>query len=222
MLPVTPSRRLAAQAGLVAAPALFIVSAITQPDLGDSAGDRLDAAGSTSAAVSSVTFLVGQLPLLVAFLAIGLLLVERAPKLSAWGTALAVVGCFGHAVFGGMSMLELLMARSETGRSTHVALIERAESSPVMAFAAAGLLGTVLGFLVLSIGLFRSRTGPVWVGPVLWAFLVVEFVGSNLSEYAMYASSLLLAIAFLGLVPVVAGRSDDVDETDDPSYALQM
>jgi hypothetical protein len=38
----------------------------------------------------------------------------------------------------------------------------------------------------------------------------------------MYASSLLLAIAFLGLVPVVAGRSDDVDETDDPSYALQM
>lgn len=218
MVPVTPSRRLAAQAALVCAPVLFIVSAVTQPDLGDSSADRLAAARSTSAAVSAVTFLVGQLPLLVAFLAIGLMLVGRSPRLSAWGTALAVLGCFGHAVYGGISMVELEMARDTDATSTYVALMDKVESSPVMAFAAAGLLGTVLGILVLSIGIFRSRTGPIWVGPALWAFLLVEFVGSNLSEYAMYVSSLLLAVAFVGLLPLLGSRSPAADEAE-PAYA---
>lgn len=218
MLPVTPSRRLAAQAALVAAPVLVAVSALTQPDLGGSPAQRLEAVSTSSAVVSAVTFLVAQLPLLVAFLAIGLLLVRTAPKLSAWGTALAVLGCFGHAVFCGIGLTELVMARDDAERGTYAALLEQVESSPVMVFAAVGLVGTVLGFLLVSIGLFRSRTGPVWVGPALWAFLLLEFVGSNLSDYAMYASSLLLAVAFFALVPVVGGRPAASDDPL-PAYA---
>ena len=38
--------------------------------------------------------------------------------------------------------------------------------------------GTVVGTLVLSIGVFRAQVGPRWVGPALWAFLLLEFVGS--------------------------------------------
>ena len=71
---------------------------------------------------------------------------------------------------------------------------------------AAGLLGTVLGVLLLSIALFRSRTGPRWVGPVLWAFLVVEFVGSNLSEWASPVSVALYAVA-LGAIALTVHRS---------------
>ena len=218
MLPVTPSRRLAAQASLIGTPVLMAVSTIFMPDFGGSAADRLAAVGSTQAAMSAATFLVAQLPLLVAFLAIGLLLVRVSPRLSAWGTALGILGCFGHAVWGGTSMMELVMARDASGRSTYAALLDTVEGSPVMVFAAVGLLSTVLGFLLLSIGLFRSRTGPVWVGPALWAFLLLEFVGGNFSDYAIYLSGLLLALAFFALVPLFGVATEDAAE---PSYANQ-
>ena len=218
MLPVTPSRRLAAQASLIGTPVLIAVSTIFMPDFGSSAADRLAAVESTQAAISAVSFVVSQLALLVAFLAIGLLLVRVAPRLSAWGTALGVVGCFTHAVYGGTSMIELVMARDESSRSTYAALLEKVDSSPVLAFAAVGLLSTVLGFLLLSIALFRSRTGPVWVGPALWAFLLLEFVGGNFSDYAVYLSGLLLAIAFFALVPLFGATTKGAPE---PSHAGQ-
>ncbi|WP_404382575.1 hypothetical protein LL946_16470 [Knoellia locipacati] len=215
MLPVTPARRLAAQVSLVAAPVLVLVSTLTQPDFGDGSADRLTAVASDGAALSAVTFLVAQLPMLVVFLAIGLLLVPTAPRLSAWGTASGVLGCFGHSVFGGLSAMQLVMARDTDARETYVALLDDLESSPLMAFAAVGLIGTVVGFLLLGIGLFRTRTGPVWVGPAIWAFLVVEFVGSNLSDSAVYLSNLIIGLALVALVPVVGGRgarhADDED-----------
>jgi hypothetical protein len=62
----------------------------------------------------------------------------------------------------------------------------------------------VLGLLLLSIGLFRGHVGPRWVGPVLWAFLVVEFVGTSLSGSAAYLSVLCFAAAFLALAGYVA------------------
>jgi hypothetical protein len=218
MLPVTPSRRLAAQASLIGTPVLMAVSTVFMPDFGSSAADRLAAVGSTQATISAATFVVAQLPLLVAILAIGLLLVEAAPRLSAWGTALGVLGCFGHTVWGGTSMMELVMARDASARSTYAALLDNVEGSPVMVFAAVGLLSTVLGFLLLSIGLFRSRTGPVWVGPALWAFLLLEFVGSNFSDYAMYLSGLLFAVAFFSLVPLIGAATEDASK---PYYADQ-
>jgi hypothetical protein len=219
MLPITPSRRLAAQASLIGTPVLIAVSTIFMPDFGDSAADRLAAVESTQAAFSAVSFVISQLTLLVAFLAIGLLLVRVATRLSAWGTALGVLGCFTHGVYGGTSMMELVMARDESSRSTYAALLDKVDGSPVLAFAAVGLLSTVLAFLLLSIGLFRSRTGPVWVGPALWAFLVLEFVGGNFSDYAMYLSGLLLALAFFALVPLFGAARQDVPA---PSYADQQ
>lgn len=199
MYPDTRSRLVAARTALVLGPVLAGVSVILQPDLTGSAADRLDAMRTGVAAVSAVAFLLGQLPLLVAFLAIGRLLLSRAPRLSAWGTALAVLGCFGHTVFGGLSLGYLMMARDEAHRGVQAGLLDRIDGSPVMVFAALGLVGTVLGTLLLSIGLFRSSTGPVWVGPALWAFLVVEFVGSSISRYASYLSVLLLGAAFVAI-----------------------
>lgn len=204
MLPVTPSRRLAAQLALVGGPALVIVSTATQPELSGSAAQRLQAiADAPLAGLSAAAFVVSQVPFLVAVLAIGLLLVPSAPRLSAWGTGFGVLGCVGHFVYGGISLAEVMMAGDEPRRASYVHFLDELESSPVMVFAAVGLLGTVLGILLLSIGLFRSGTGPVWVGPALWAFLVVEFAGTALSSYATYLSALLLLAAFGALVPLV-------------------
>jgi hypothetical protein len=215
MYPDTRSRLVAARSALVLGPVLAAISTVFQPDFDGTPREQLAAIGdSPLAAASAVAFLVAQLPFLVAVLAIGRLLQERAPRLSSWGTALGVLGCFGHTVFGGISMVYVTMARDETHRGVYAGLMTRLQDSPVMLFSAAGLLGTVIGLLLLGIGLFRSRTGPVWVGPAIWAFLVVEFVGTAVSSYASYLSVLLLAAAFFALAGVLGRPSRTVADPD--------
>jgi hypothetical membrane protein len=126
-----------------------------------------------------------------------------------------VLGCFGHTVFGGTSLIYLMMAR-DSHRTVQLDLYDRIQNTPVMVFSALGLLGTVVGLLLLGIGLFRTRTGPVWAGPAIWAFLLVEFVGSSVSRYASYLSVLLLAAAFFALAGVVNRVSEPAAEVADP------
>lgn len=205
MYPDTRSRLLAARASLVLGPVLAGLSVILQPALAGSTSDRLTAMESPSATLSAVAFLVSQLPLLVGILAIGRLLLPRAPRLSAWGTAFGVLGCFGHTAFGGASLIYLMMARDERNRSVHAALFDQIQNSPVMLISVAGLAGTVIGLLLLGIGIFRTRTGPVWIGPAIWAFLAVEFVGTAISSYASYLSVLLLGAAFVAIAGLLGG-----------------
>lgn len=208
MHPDTRSRLLAARTALVLGPLIAALSVIFQPDLAGPPGARLAAMGTSFAAVSAVVFLIGQLPLLVATLAIGRLLLPSTPRLSAWGTALGVLGCFGHTAFGGTSLIYLMMARDHSHRAVQTDLYDKIQNSPVMLFSLIGLVGTVVGLLLLSIGLFRSRAVPVWVGPAVWAFLLVEFVGTAFSSYASYLSVLLLGAAFFAIAGVLRSPSE--------------
>lgn len=208
MLPDTPSRRAAAVLSLLVSPVLALLFVALSPPFPDDPADRLAGfADGLAPTVSAVAFTVLQLPMLVVFLAIGRLLLPRAPRLSAWGTALGVLGCFGHVVFGGLSMAYLVMAHDEANRAAYAGLLTDIEGSPVMVFAVLGLLGTVLGQLVQSIGLFRTRTGPWWVGPAVWAFLVLEFAVSNVAPLASYLAVLLLGAAFWALALEIRARS---------------
>jgi hypothetical protein len=209
MNPDTPSRLLAARTALVLGPVIAGISVILQPDQDGAPGDRLAAMTGAPAAISAVAFLLSQLPLLIGILAIGRLLLPLAPRLSAWGTALGVLGCFGHTVFGGTSMVYLMMARDQTHRAIQADLYDHIQNSPLMLFSILGLGGTVFGLLLLGIGIFRSRTGPIWVGPAIWAFLVVEFVGTAFSSYASYLSVLLLGAAFFAIAGLLAPSSRD-------------
>lgn len=204
MLPDTPSRRFAAVASLVVAPVLALLFTALSPPFAEDASERLADFGNGSLpAVSAVAFLVMQLPMLVVFLTIGRLLIPGAPRLSASGTALGVIGSFGHIVFGGLSLAYLVMAHDEANREVYAGLLTDIESSPAMVFAVAGFAGSVLGQLLLSIGLFRTRTGPVWVGPAFWAFLLLEFFLSNLTPWASYLAVVLLGAACWALADVV-------------------
>jgi hypothetical protein len=201
MTPDTPSRLLAARVALILAPVVAGVSVVLQPDLDGSGSARLAAMDSTTAAVSAAAFLVGQLPMLIAILAIGRLQLPSVPRLSAWGTGLGVLGTFGHTAFGGLSLVLLPMSHDEAHHSVYAGLVDDVFNSPIMLVSMTGLVGTVLGLLLLGIGVFRTRTGPIWVGPAMWAFLLVEFVGSGLSTHASYLSVLVLGAAFWALVP---------------------
>ena len=198
-------RRTVAAVGLVGAVITSAVWTVLEPEFPTDYAERLaaiDEAG-TGGAVSAAAFSVSQLFMLAAVLGIAHLIRRGSPAMSNIGASLAVIGVLGHAVFGGSMLMTATMASDQDNRELYADLIEDFESSPFMIFAAAGLIGTVLGVLLLSIGLWRSRVTARWVPATLWAFLVIEFVGTALSDYATYAALACLALAFGELARVV-------------------
>lgn len=61
-------------------------------------------------------------------------------------------------------------------------------------------LGMVFAVLLLGIAHFRSRLPRRWAGPVLGAWLIVEFVGTGLVEWAVPLSGALLLLGCGGLI----------------------
>lgn len=203
-------RRSVAAAGLVAAAVSSIVWTVTSPEFPDGYEARLGAIAETGTTglISAAFFAASQLPMLVAILAIAHLARPRSPRAAAAGLTLGVLGVIGHAVFGGISLVSVVMAGDTANRAVHAEILATVESTPaIMMFAVAGLLGTVLGLLVLSIALYRSRAVAPWIPMVLWLFLVVEFVGTGLSDYATYVAGACLLIAFAGLARAVTQTS---------------
>lgn len=192
-------RRTALAACLILAAVSSVVWVLLEPPFPDGYAARLaavDEAGA-GAMVSATVFTWSQLPMLVALLTIAHISRPGAPRLATVGGGLGALGAFGHAVFGGAMLVTVLMARDSAHRAVHAGLLEQIESTPaLMVFAAAGLLGTVLAFLLLGIGLWRSRVVPRWVAAALLAFLVVEFVGTAFTELAGYLGLSCLVVAF--------------------------
>jgi hypothetical protein len=196
----TPARMFAATC-LVVTALLSVVSVLLQPEFSADPAERLaaiDAAGAP-ATVSLLAFTLSQLPFMIAALAIALLARAGAPRLSVVGGALAVVGGFGHAVFGGIGIAYLAMSSDATNRPALADVVTKVESGPALIFMASGMLGTVLGLVLLGIALFRSRVVPRWIPVALWAFIVTEFALTNVSEWASPAAGLLYVAAFAGI-----------------------
>lgn len=202
-------RRAAAALGLASTALLMVVATALAPEFPSGWTEQLAAIqdGGDRAAISAFAFALAQLPFIAGVLGVGHLLRHRSPRLSNIGTTLALVGAFGHSVYGGVSMVQLTMAADVSNRDVHAAVLERLEAGPALAFMVMGLVGTVLGLLLLSIAVFRAGLGPRWVGPVLWVFLIVEFAGSAVSEWSSHLATLLYVASFLALASTVR-RSD--------------
>ena len=208
----TPARLLAASS-LVLTALLSIVSVLLQPEFPADPADRLaaiDEAGST-VVISLLSFAMSQLPFLVAAVAIALLAGAGARRTAIVGGVLAVLGGFGHAVFSGIGLAQLAMAGDAANREAMGDVITRIESGPAIVFMAMGLLGTVLGLLFLGVALFRSRMVSRWIPVALWLFLVMEFVGAGLTEWASPAAGLLYLAAFTGIAWQLVRGSDSVE-----------
>lgn len=190
-------------ASLVTTALLSLYSNLTSPDFTGDHADTLAsiADGGTPVALSGLAFVLAQLPFVVGMA--GLARWLQPSRLATVGGVLAVLGGFGHSVYGGVILAQVVMASDDADRAVHAELLAQVENAPVfIPFLAMGLLGTVLGILLLSIAWWRTRSEPRWVAVGLWAFLVVEFVGSGLSEWAAYLSGLLYA----GVLVAAAAR----------------
>lgn len=192
---------------------------VLQPDLPDSRADwpTAFAAAPLRAGAATHLFLWSQLAFAVAAVGLALWLRPRAPRLAVIGGVLAVLSAFGHTVPGSWAITQLVMAGDPEHRGTYGQLLSAQEESPhMLPYFLLGLAGMVLGVLLLSIAHFRSRLPFRWAGPVLWTWLVVEFVGSNFGAWAVPTSGALLLLGFGGLVAGVLAEPRPVTQ---PSYA---
>jgi hypothetical protein len=183
---------------LIIAAALTVISVPLMPDFSGGNADRLQAIGEAggTATFSALCFVVSQLFFGIGLVGVAHLVRGRVPRLATLGGILVLLGAFGHAVFGGVNVVMLLMAQDLGALATHAAVLDRGEQGLGIPFMAAGLLGTVFGLILLGIAVWRGGFGPRWVGPAMIVWVLVEFIGSGLSEWASYASGVLYAVIF--------------------------
>jgi hypothetical protein len=167
--------------------------------------ETIEAAGA-GATISAAAFGIAQLPLIIAVLGIAHLTGIRAPIISIVGGTIAVIGAFGHASYAGMQLQTLAMAADTANHGVYAGLLEGEMPLPLTIIMMCGTAGTVLGMLLLGVALMRAKVGPRWVPYALWAWLVVEFVGSGFTEWATLASGLLY-LGVLGTLAVTVWRS---------------
>ena len=215
-MPAKPARLFAATC-LVATALLSAISVLAQPEFSADPAERLagiDAAGA-SGVVSSLAFVLAQLPFMVAAVVIAMMARDRSPRLAIAGGAVAVIGGFGHAVFGGIGLAYLAMSSDATNRAAFADAVTRVESGLAVIFMAAGLLGTVVGLVLLGIALFRSRVVPRWIPVALWLFIFTEFALTNFSDWASPAAALLYVAAFTGIAVQLVRVGDSAREPDE-------
>lgn len=196
-------------ASLVVGAVLTVVSILLMPDFSGGHAERLEAIADAgpAATVSALGFASSQLFLAVGLVGLAHLLRSRAPVLAGLGGTLALLGTFGHAVYGGVSLLMVSMAADPGSTDAYAAALTRGEQGIGLPFMAAGLLGTVLGMVLLGVAAWRAGLGPRWLGPAMILWVLVEFVGSSLSDWASYASGALYAIVFVTLAVTVLRSS---------------
>ncbi len=208
MFSIAAVRRIGVAASLVLAAVLSIVWVVLRPVTDGSTAGQLTAIADTpgQATASTLAFVLAQLPFLLAALGIAHFIADRAPILATIGAIFAVLGGFGHAVFGGVQLVQLGMAADSGNVGVYAGLLAGTLPWPLMLMMLAGTAGTVLGLLVFGIGLMRAKAGPRWVPYTLWGFILVEFVGTQLTEWASLASGLLYLASFAALA-IAIGRS---------------
>jgi hypothetical protein len=212
-------RRLVA-ASLALCAVLTAVSVLTMPAFGGDYTEALaEIADTPTSALSSLLFVLAQLPFAIGFVGVAYLTGARRPVLSFAAATLAVLGAFGHAVYGGVSLLMVDMAADSAQHTTYGALLAGAENGTLTPFLAMGLVGTVLGVVLTGVAVWRAGFGPRWLGAVLVAFVLVEFVGSSLSDWAGYASGLLYLAGLLTLAVEVARTRDEAWSAPAPADA---
>jgi len=132
----------------------------------------------------------------------------RSPRLAHIGGTLSL---FGALVAVGDSMSQLViwqMGADGANRAQMAALLHRFDNvaGASLVFALGGL-AIVIGMVLLSIALYRSRTAPAWAAAALVAGMVLNIVGfSSASTGVLIFSGVVLLAGFGWIARTMLGR----------------
>lgn len=198
----TPTLRRITAVSLVVFAVLSFAFVLLAPELPDARADWPAAIGETPvrSALSVHMFIWSQPAFAIGTVGLAAWLRPWSPKLATVGGVLGVISAFMHIVPGSWSLTQISMAAHPEHYAIYGQLIEAQENSPQMLPYFILGLGMVVSVLLLGIAHFRSRLPMRWAGPVLWAWLVVEFLGTGLFTWAPALSGALLVLGIGGLV----------------------
>jgi hypothetical protein len=135
--------------------------------------------------------------LIPAVLGVAHLVKGRRPTLGFTGAALVIVGILCLAVVEGVQLVQHQMIHPAADREQMVALLQRLEAGiGVKVVFLVMLLGLFLGWVTLSVGLFRTRLVPRAVPASVLASLMLNLVGLEILSRVVF----LIGLAWLGVV----------------------
>ena len=199
--------------GLIAGPALFVISSILSPAWADDTAEYLEEVAGDKGLylASSFLFMIGGMFLIAGSLGI-IKLMRRGRKVTLGQVAgfLLVFGACATTAFYVISAIEVEMVDEAANRAEMVALSERAEegTGAVLFFIPYFFLGLVLGLVLLGIAMIRTRVVPVWAGVVVLVSVVVLFVSGE-GQVANVIGNVLTMIGIVPLGLKILSLSDD-------------
>jgi hypothetical protein len=207
------SRRFAAIA-LVAAPVLWTVGTLVDPAWSDDTAEYLTEVADNEGLylLSGVLWTLGGLLLVVGLLGVMRLVRGRRVTLGQIGVGLMIFGAIGLSSGLAFNGFEIAMA-TEDNREAMVTLSDNLEDSAALAIFWLGFffVGIVLGAILLTIALFRSKIVPVWVPILLVVSIVLGFVSGD-NKWLTALSFAVLTAAFVPLAQRMMATSDDAWE----------
>ena len=199
--------------GLIAGPALFVISSIMSPAWADDTADYLEEIAGDKGLylASSYLFMIGGMLLIAGSLGI-IKLMRRGRKVTLGQVAgfLLLLGACATTAFYVISAIEVEMVDEAANRAEMVALSERSEESTgaVLFFIPYFFLGLVLGLVLLGIAMIRTRVVPVWAGAVVLISVVVLFVSGE-GQFANVIGNVLIMIGIAPLGLKILSLSDE-------------
>jgi hypothetical protein len=154
-----------------------------------------------------------------ALLGIAIVVRERSPRLGEIGGWLAILGAL-IAIGDVMSQLTLWqMVTPGADRAQMTALLVRTDDAAGVANVyTVGGLAILIGTVLLTIGLIRSRVVPAWAALALTAAVVVNLVGFTVASDAIVGISwVILLAAMLPVARVLSPRRERLNVSVAPS-----
>lgn len=195
---------------MIVAPLFLVASALVSPQLKSDEAAQLNviAAHPTRWYWFTLLLLIGSILLIPALLGIAALAYERSPRLATVGGSLAILGSL-IAIGDVMSQfVSWQMVADGADRTQMAALLHRFDNAAgVGVVFNVGGLSVLIGVVLLTVALIRTRVAPVWaaVGLSVSTLLnVVAFSSANAAGVAVSWVVLLVAMGWIG-ARVLAG-----------------
>jgi hypothetical protein len=203
------SRKFAAIA-LIAAPLLMALGNFIDPAWSDDTAEYLAevADGEGAYLTAGALWTLGSLLLVVGMLGVVRLVRGRRVTLGQIGAGLIIFGAIGMSAGLAFNGFEIAMA-AEDNREAMVSLSDAVEESAALTIYWVGFFmgGIVLGVILLTISLFRTKIVPIWAPILLIVSIVLGFAGDN--QVLGGISFIVLAAAFVPLSQRMLATSDD-------------
>lgn len=187
---------------LLGAPSVGVIGSIVYMPFATGAASNTPviAAQPTRFLVANLLFLLTEVLLLPAILALLHLLRDRSTILGHLGASFGLLGVLGHTAFIGYSAAQVPLVQSLTDPAQLQTVGQRAMTSPFFAITLLTfLLGTYLGFILLAVGLWRSRIAAPWTALLLALPVVTDMAAPPHISLILTNLLLLLSLGWLGL-----------------------